>query len=496
MGLGSEKKLEVKKIFIGSPGDVIDERHIFRDIVEKVNKIKAKKMALLLEPIGWEDTLPGKGRPQEKINKDVKEADLVVLLLWRRWGTPTGSYSSGFEEEYQVASGNNKEIFLYFRDVLDEMLADPGDQLKKVLEFKDKIEAEKKYLYCRYESDKDFEDLLLEHLCRWLDGLPIISAHEESDKMTEYEERIERLEKEAKKSKTQQQEIAQDWAKEAQEHADSGRITKAEEYFAKALALYTTPSILNSYGLFLLNIGSPKKSKETLTRLLKISKETGDKKWEAITYGNIGTIHGTRGDLNAAELCIKKALALDKKFHYEQGMATGYGNLGIVYEKRGAPKTAEKMYKKALALFTKLRHKEGIANVFGNLGNIYADRGNLKRSEQLHKKALALDKKLGNQGGMAADYGNLGNVYLERDDLKSAENMYKKALALGKKLGHKERIAIQQANLGIIYLRRGDINSALQFYRKSLAIYKSLGNKQEVTKISKRIEELEKRAAK
>jgi hypothetical protein len=139
MSTGSGKYLQRTPVFIASPSDLNAERAIFPDVIEKVNRIKAKSKGILLEAVGWEDTLPGKGRPQEKINEDVKSSHLIVMLLWKRWGSATGKYSSGFEEEYEVACANDKGIWLYFREISDDMLADPGEQLKKVLKFKNKL---------------------------------------------------------------------------------------------------------------------------------------------------------------------------------------------------------------------------------------------------------------------------------------------------------------------------------------------------------------------
>ena len=93
-----------KRVFIASPSDLNEERKIFIDIISEVNVIKAHSLGIHLEPLGWEDTLPGKGRPQELINKDLQRTDLFVMLLWKRWGTPTGKFSSGTEEEFHVAS--------------------------------------------------------------------------------------------------------------------------------------------------------------------------------------------------------------------------------------------------------------------------------------------------------------------------------------------------------------------------------------------------------
>ena len=167
---------KVIRIFIGSPGDLVKERERFNEIVEEVNNLKAYPMGVQLEPVGWKETTPGRGRPQELINENViKKSDLIVLLLWKRWGTPTGKYSSGFEEEYELAKRMNEknngkpEIWLYFRHVPDDMLADPGEQLRQVLDFRTKIKTEKKFLYYAYEDENRWELLFRKHLCKWLD---------------------------------------------------------------------------------------------------------------------------------------------------------------------------------------------------------------------------------------------------------------------------------------------------------------------------------------
>ncbi len=160
-------------VFIASPRDLNAERKIFRDAIEKVNTIKAKSRGVLFEAVGWEDTLLGKSRPQEKINGDLKKSHLIVMLLWKRWGSPTGEYSSGFEEEYEIACTQKKDIWLYFRDISDDILEDPGEQVKRVIEFRKKIENERKFLFKKYKDEDEWKDQFIEDLCRWLDDTNI-----------------------------------------------------------------------------------------------------------------------------------------------------------------------------------------------------------------------------------------------------------------------------------------------------------------------------------
>lgn len=152
------------KIFLASPSDLAEERKVAKVIVDEFNSQLADALGYQVELVGWEDTLPGVGRPQAIINRDLDGCDLFVGMLWKRWGTPTGtdSYTSGFEEEFQRsmtrnASEGRPEINLLLKDLDAASLADPGDHLKKVLAFKDQVFAQKKLLAGTFSDVRDFE---------------------------------------------------------------------------------------------------------------------------------------------------------------------------------------------------------------------------------------------------------------------------------------------------------------------------------------------------
>lgn len=171
------KKLILKKIFIASPGDLNNERNIFKDVLAEVNLIKANPLGYHLSPLGWEDTLPGKGRPQGLINKDLSESDLFLMLLWKRWGSPTGLYSSGTEEEFNVASSLNEssglpEIWIFFKK---EGWSDGNpitDDMNKIISFKNKISSLNFFLWKEYSITAEWEKQFRYYLCKWLDDSP------------------------------------------------------------------------------------------------------------------------------------------------------------------------------------------------------------------------------------------------------------------------------------------------------------------------------------
>jgi len=165
--------VELIKVFMGSPGDLSEERNRFPHIIDEVNQISAHSHNIHLEAIGWEDTLRGSGRPQSIINEELKTCDIVILNLWKRWGSPTPSFSSGFEEEYDLASKLNAslgrpEVIIYFRGNEDDLKSDEAEQIEKVINFRENIRREKKQFFQIYDDAEQWERFLRLHLCKWI----------------------------------------------------------------------------------------------------------------------------------------------------------------------------------------------------------------------------------------------------------------------------------------------------------------------------------------
>ena len=162
---------QILTVFLASPGDLANERKIAWEVVDKINRIVSQPLGWQIELRGWEDTLPGSGRPQELINKDVDSCDLFLGMLWRRWGSSTGKYSSGFEEEFERARERYREtqiptIWLCFKKVEPAQIQDPGEQLSKVLAFRKTQINSKEFLFKEFENLEDWRSKLDEWLLK------------------------------------------------------------------------------------------------------------------------------------------------------------------------------------------------------------------------------------------------------------------------------------------------------------------------------------------
>ncbi len=165
--------LRVVKIFLASPGDLAEERARTREVVDEVNRSLGRELDLHIDLLGWEDTLPGIGRPQELINADVDTCHIFLGLLWKRWGTPTGGrYTSGFEEEFDRAktrrtTTGKPDIWLAFRIVDRATVEDPGEQLQKVIAFRQALVGSRELLFKEFANPESWGRMLR----AWLDTL-------------------------------------------------------------------------------------------------------------------------------------------------------------------------------------------------------------------------------------------------------------------------------------------------------------------------------------
>lgn len=180
---------KVLTIFLASPGDLAAERDETRHVVERLNRFVTAHLGWHIDLLGWEDTSPGFARPQEKINADVDACDLFLGLIWQRWGSPTGTYTSGFHEEFERAlnrrrSTQSPEIWLFFKKVPEDRLVDPGEQLLQVINFRKVIEERRELLFHEFNDVADWSRKIYDWLATHTIRLSQTTASPESESST------------------------------------------------------------------------------------------------------------------------------------------------------------------------------------------------------------------------------------------------------------------------------------------------------------------------
>lgn len=160
-------KATVIDVMIASPSDVAQERQIVRNVIAEWNAIHAKDRKIVVMAIGWEThSTPNMGdRPQAIINGQLlKDADLLVAVLWTRLGSPTGVAASGTVEEIEEHIRAGKPAMVYFSKAPVRLDSVDNDQYTAVKAFKELLKPQG--LVEEYEDLSEFRSKFARQLAQ------------------------------------------------------------------------------------------------------------------------------------------------------------------------------------------------------------------------------------------------------------------------------------------------------------------------------------------
>jgi Domain of unknown function (DUF4062) len=154
------KLLTKLRVFAASPNDVAGDREALRDVVDDLNESVAGDRGFVLELVTWVDVAPDLGRPEQIILEQIGEFDIFIGLMGRRFGTATGKYEAGTEEEFYTAYERWQEfetprVLFYFNEEKAPLPSSQEEvaQLSKVLSFRGNLE--KLGLVKGYQNKRD-----------------------------------------------------------------------------------------------------------------------------------------------------------------------------------------------------------------------------------------------------------------------------------------------------------------------------------------------------
>lgn len=139
----------VVEVFLSSPSDVAPERKKILSHAREWNQLRGKSAGIYLDILLWEDVASAVGvRPQAVINESIgDEYDVYLGLMWGRFGSPTGTASSGTVEEFdrtlsRYRQGSRVRLSMIFKsnDIPQNQLN--GTQFDQVQEFKRRFSEE------------------------------------------------------------------------------------------------------------------------------------------------------------------------------------------------------------------------------------------------------------------------------------------------------------------------------------------------------------------
>ena len=157
------KKINKIVIFVGSPSDTAEERHLVQSIIAELNQTLGKEKGIVIDKIMWEEDVdPTVGEDGQDVinNQSWDNYDIFLGFMWKKFGFPTPRANSATEEEYNHAiesyksNGHCKDIIILFCNRPIPVDSDI-EQLKKVQKFKERV-AKDGVFYKTYDNVNDF----------------------------------------------------------------------------------------------------------------------------------------------------------------------------------------------------------------------------------------------------------------------------------------------------------------------------------------------------
>jgi tetratricopeptide (TPR) repeat protein len=477
-------ELKGLRVFIATPGGLDEVRRRFFDRLVRFNHEDAHERGVAFLPVGWELNLAGKGRPQAQINDEVRRCDYMVLVLSDRWGTPPandGPYTSGTEEEYNVAReciedpvSPMRNIAVMFQGVDAARLTDPGEQLKKVLAFKDRLEKERWLLFTTFDSAQEFEDDLLAHLLRWTrdeekgnDGALTVPPPSEPPDGTDDEREIH-----APKRGDQGTDAEWSLLDEAKRLTKEGRLTRAESLYARAVAGPPDVEALTQYTRFLRRTGRLERATALSERLIEVAREHGDPGAEIEGLSNRGIIRRKRGDYSGSTSDFEAAIGIARGMGDAglSNMAFLLDNVALTLRKEGRFAAALAALEQSLQIRNGIDDPRGLANSLNNVGALRRQRGDLDSAGDMHRRAINLFRELDDPRGEAQARANLGEVLYALGDFSAARSEFTESLEINEALKSPEGIGMNCWQLGRLALDLGDTDAARGYALRCLSI--------------------------
>lgn len=179
---------------------------------------------------------------------------------------------------------------------------------------------------------------------------------------------------------------------------------------------------------------------------------------------------------DTAILVGEEALALAKKYNYEDGLGKSLENLGGAYWIESHYIKAFDYYFQALKIRERQGKRKASAKLLDNIGLMFESREMYGKAYENFEKALGIYQKLGDDEGVAEALSYMGDNLSQQHRHEQGLEMLLKALKVREYLGNKKEISRSLNVLGIAYERHGELDRAIDYFNRSLAIKEDIND--------------------
>lgn len=259
---------------------------------------------------------------------------------------------------------------------------------------------------------------------------------------------------------------------------------KAVEQYGEALRLLREVRDRRGEAMTLTNIGSiyyglsePQKALEPLDQALTIWRAIGNRHLEAITLSISARVYNVLGDpLKALEL-YSLALPVMHAVGDQSAEAVTFMQIGGLYRLFGEPQKSLDHFAQALPLMRTVGDRRNEAMVLNNMGTVYNLLGEPQKALYYFQQVLPIARAIPDRGVAAATLTNMGTVYNLLNDPQKALEHLNQALTLVREIGDRKTEAAVLTHTGTAYSLSGDERKAVEYLGSALQLRVTLNDR-------------------
>ena len=166
------------------------------------------------------------------------------------------------------------------------------------------------------------------------------------------------------------------------------------------------------------------------SRALPLFQATGNRRGEAATLNNIGSVYDSLGEKQKALDYYSRSLPLSQATGDRANEATTLNNIGAVYDSLGEKQKALDYYSRSLPLSQATGDRAGEANALNNIGSVYDSLGEKQKALDYYSRALPIDQATGDRAGEAATLSNFAVLERRNNNLDESRTYIEAAIEI------------------------------------------------------------------
>ncbi len=243
--------------------------------------------------------------------------------------------------------------------------------------------------------------------------------------------------------------------------ADRTRVAAERSYIAAAqLQRERTPE-------------SRRKAIERYGETLRLMREAGDRRGEAMTLTSVGSIYHLLSEPQNAVEPLGQALTIWRAIGDRHLEAITQALNGRIYYSLGEPQKALESYLLALPVMHAVGDQSGEAVTFIQIGGVYKLFGEPQKALDHFAQALPLLRAVGDRWNEATLLNNMGAVYHLVDDLPKALYYFQQVLPLARAINNRGVEAAALTNMGTVYNLKEEPEQALVYLDQALTVVRA-----------------------